>query len=86
MILEIDILNASVAALIPVSITGFYVGITKIAEFNEHRKSVAMWMEDANAKMDKHETNDENRQKEVISRIETAEKNILDTWKQLAKP
>lgn len=83
MLLEIDILNASVAALIPITITGVFVGISKVAEFNEHKKSVADWMVDANKKMDTHETNDENRQKEVLSRMESMERNILENWKQL---
>lgn len=85
MILAIDLLNASVAALIPISITGIVVGIAKVAEFNEHKKSVAEWMESANEKMDKHETNDDNRQKEVMRRMDTLESNILDNWKTLAK-
>lgn len=80
-----DLLNASVSALIPVSITGIVVGIFKVAEFNEHKKSMSQWMEDTVSKMDKHETNDGNRQKEVINRISTAEQNLFDTIKELAK-
>jgi len=85
MILEIDLLNASVSALIPVSITGIVVGIFKIAEFNEHKKSMSQWMEDTVNKMDKHETNDENRQKEVIERISVAEQNLFNTLKDIAR-
>lgn len=85
MILEIDFLNVTVSSLLPVTITGVLVGIFKVAEFNEHKKSVFQWMEDANSKMDKHEQNDENRQKEVINRISTAEQNLFDTIKELAK-
>lgn len=85
MILEIDILNATVSALLPITLTGVIVGIFKVAEFNEHKKSVADWMSDTIKQMDRHETNDENRQKEVISRIETAEQNLFNVLKDLKK-
>lgn len=85
MILEVDFVNASVSALIPISITGIVVGIYKVAEFNQHKKSVETWMEDATTKMDKHESNDENRQLEVIRRMEKMEENLMDNWKELIK-
>ena len=81
MILEIDILNATVSALVPISITGIVVGIFKVAEFNEHKMTTEEWMKTATKKMDKHEENDENRQKEVMQSLKEVEKNILDFYK-----
>jgi len=81
----IDILSATVSALLPITLSGIVVGIFKVAEFNEHKKTTVDWMEATIKQMDKHETNDENRQREVMSRIDKAEQNILDNWKELAK-
>ena len=85
MTLEIDILNATVSALVPVSVTGIVVGIFKVAEFNEHKKTTEDWMIAATKKMDKHEENDQNRQREVMESLKEVEKNILDFYKKEAK-
>ena len=85
MTLEIDVLNATVSALVPLTLSGVVIGIFKIAEFNEHKKTTEDWMQSTIKQMDKHEQNDAARQLEVLSRIEAAEKNILENWKEIVK-
>lgn len=80
--LDIDIVQATVSALVPVTITGVVVGIYKVAEFNQHKITAEQWMEETAKKMDKHETNDESRQQEVIRRMEKMEENLLYNWKR----
>lgn len=85
MTFELDFIQATVSALVPVTLAGVVVGISKVAEFNQHKKTTEQWMEETAKKMDKHESNDENRQREVLRRIETMEGNILDIVKEQRK-
>ena len=82
MIVLIDILNATVSALVPLTLSGVVIGIFKVAEFNEHKKTTEDWMKSTIKQMDKHELNDSERQKEVLERISTAEQNILTVYRK----
>lgn len=85
MIFLVDILATTVSALVPLTLSGVVIGIFKIAEFNEHKKTTEDWMKNTIKQMDKHEHNDAARQQEVLSRIESAEQNILENWKEIMK-
>lgn len=39
MTFELDFIQATVSALVPVTLAGVVVGISKVAEFNQHKKN-----------------------------------------------
>lgn len=72
---------ALLLVLVPISVAGAVVGIKKVGEFEEHKRSVNDTMHLFRGELQNHEKRDEERQGEVLERIATAEKNILEVYK-----